>query len=104
MIGALIGLEREYYQQKEDSPDFAGIRTFSLIALLGAVTAYLIDDFGVILMALALGGLILMSTVSYFSAILLEIQQTRTAVIQILPFAGLYWFNRITYKKIQVIT
>jgi hypothetical protein len=69
---------------------------------LGAVTAYLIDDFGVILMAL--GGVILMSTVSYFSAIFLEIQQTRTSVIQMLPFAGLYWFNRITYKKIQVIT
>ncbi|MBW6474665.1 MAG: MgtC/SapB family protein [Anaerolineaceae bacterium] len=69
LIGALIGLEREFYQQKEDSPDFAGIRTFSLIALLGAVTAYLIADFGIILMALALGGLILMSTVSYFSAI-----------------------------------
>jgi uncharacterized membrane protein (DUF4010 family) len=68
LIGALIGLEREFYQQKEDSPDFAGIRTFSLIALLGAVTAYLINDFGIILMALALGGLILMSTVSYFSA------------------------------------
>ena len=68
LIGALIGLEREFYQQKEDSPDFAGIRTFSLIALLGAVTTYLIDDFGVILMALALGALILMITVSYFSA------------------------------------
>ncbi len=28
LIGALIGLEREFYQQKEDRPDFAGIRTF----------------------------------------------------------------------------
>ena len=69
LIGALIGLEREFYQQKKDSPDFAGLRTFSLIALLGAVTAFLIDDLGMILMALAFGGLILMTTVSYFSAI-----------------------------------
>ena len=58
VIGALIGLEREFFQQKEDSPDFAGIRTFSLIALLGSVSSYLADDYGIILAALALGGLI----------------------------------------------
>jgi len=65
----LIGLEREFYQQKEDRPDFAGIRTFSLIALLGAVTAYLIDDLGIILLALAFAGLILLSAVSYFGSV-----------------------------------
>jgi len=61
VIGALIGLEREFYQQKEDTPDFAGIRTFSLIALLGSVSSFLANDFGIILaaLALALGGLIL---------------------------------------------
>lgn len=67
LIGALIGLEREFYQQKKESPDFAGLRTFSLIALLGAVTAFLVEDLGIILMALAFGGLILITTVSYFS-------------------------------------
>lgn len=36
LIGSLLGLEREFIQQKEDAPDFAGIRTFALIALLGA--------------------------------------------------------------------
>jgi hypothetical protein len=30
LIGALLGMEREFIQQKEDAPDFAGIRTFSL--------------------------------------------------------------------------
>ena len=69
LIGALIGLEREFYQQKVESPDFAGIRTFSLISLLGAVTAFLIDDYGVIFAVLALAGLILMTTVSYSSAL-----------------------------------
>ncbi len=67
LIGALIGLEREFYQQKKESSDFAGLRTFSLIALLGAVTAFLVEDLGIILMALAFGGLILITTVSYFS-------------------------------------
>jgi uncharacterized membrane protein (DUF4010 family) len=69
LIGALIGLEREFYQQKRESPDFAGIRTFSLISLLGAVTAFLVDDYGVVFAVLALGGLILMTTVSYSSAL-----------------------------------
>lgn len=69
LIGALIGLEREFYQQKEESPDFAGIRTFSLIALLGSVSSFLADSFGVILAGVALGGLVLMVTVSYYGAL-----------------------------------
>ena len=60
LIGALLGMKREFIQQKEDAADFAGIRTFSLIALLGSVTAFLIVDFGILLMALSLGGLILL--------------------------------------------
>ena len=62
LIGALIGLEREFHQQKEDNPDFAGIRTFSLIAILGSVTSFLLDDFGIIPTAIGLGGLILLTT------------------------------------------
>ncbi len=69
LIGALIGLEREFHQQKEDNPDFAGIRTFSLIAILGSVTSFLLNDFGIIPTALGLGGLILLTTVSYFKAL-----------------------------------
>ena len=69
LIGAMIGLEREFYQQKIGDPDFAGIRTFSLISLLGAVAAYLAEDYGVIFGVLALAGLILMITVSYSGAL-----------------------------------
>ena len=65
LIGALLGMEREFIQQKEDTPDFAGIRTFSLIALLGSVTAFLVSDFGILPIALSLGGLILLIAVSY---------------------------------------
>jgi uncharacterized membrane protein (DUF4010 family) len=88
LIGALIGLEREFYQQKAESPDFAGIRTFSLIALLGSVAAFLIDDRGNILAALALGGLILMTTISYTGAILRARSETgiTTEVAAILTF------------------
>jgi uncharacterized membrane protein (DUF4010 family) len=88
VIGALIGLEREFFQQKEDSPDFAGIRTFSLIALLGSVSSYLVDDFGIILAALALGGLILMTLVSYSGALVRSKTETgiTTEVAAILTF------------------
>ena len=69
VIGALLGLEREFIQQKEDAPDFAGIRTFSLIALLGSVAAFLMADFGPLLVALSLGGLLLLTTASYLGAL-----------------------------------
>lgn len=63
--GALIGLEREFMQQRRDNPDFAGIRTFSLVSLLGAVTGFLAAEFGIGLLLVALGGLILLGVSSY---------------------------------------
>jgi len=76
LIGALLGMEREFFQQKEDTPDFAGIRTFSLIALLGSVAAFLVIDFGILPVALSLGGLILLTTVSYLGALLRSGKET----------------------------
>jgi uncharacterized membrane protein (DUF4010 family) len=70
LIGALLGLEREFVQQKEAAPDFAGIRTFSLIALLGSLAAFLLADFGPFPIALSLAGLILLTTVSYLGSLL----------------------------------
>ena len=40
-LGALVGLEREYHRFKKKGHDFAGIRTFPLIAMFGALSAYL---------------------------------------------------------------
>lgn len=48
VIGAFIGLEREYFQQRGEFADFAGIRTFSLMGLAGAVAAFLADDHGIV--------------------------------------------------------
>src|SRR3989338_10798468 len=42
-LGALIGLEREYALRKERGHKFAGIRTFPLITLFGALAAYFGD-------------------------------------------------------------
>lgn len=35
--GLLIGLERERHNRKESEPSFAGLRSFTICALLGAV-------------------------------------------------------------------
>jgi uncharacterized membrane protein (DUF4010 family) len=40
-LGALVGLEREYARYRKRGNDYAGIRTFPLIALFGALSAYL---------------------------------------------------------------
>ncbi|PIZ51000.1 hypothetical protein COY27_05080 [Candidatus Woesearchaeota archaeon CG_4_10_14_0_2_um_filter_33_13] len=40
-LGALIGLEREYARFQKRGHDYAGIRTFPLIAVFGALSAYL---------------------------------------------------------------
>jgi len=42
-LGVLIGLEREYARFKKKGHDYAGIRTFPLIALFGALSAYFGD-------------------------------------------------------------
>lgn len=42
-LGTLIGLEREYARYKTKGRDYAGIRTFPLIALFGALSAYFGD-------------------------------------------------------------
>jgi uncharacterized membrane protein (DUF4010 family) len=88
LIGAMLGMEREFIQQKEDSPDFAGIRTFSLIALLGSVAAFLAADFGMLPTALSLGGLILLITVSYMGTLWRRGEETgiTTEVAVILTF------------------
>ena len=41
-LGALIGIERE---RKKEGAEFAGVRTFILIAILGTISAYLSKDF-----------------------------------------------------------
>jgi uncharacterized membrane protein (DUF4010 family) len=40
-LGALIGLEREYARYRKKTHDYAGIRTYPLIALFGTLSAYL---------------------------------------------------------------
>ncbi|MDP3065717.1 MAG: MgtC/SapB family protein [Methanobacteriaceae archaeon] len=60
-LGALIGIERE---RKNQETEFAGVRTFMLIALFGIISAY-ISQFYSLFLYLAFTGLIILIGVSY---------------------------------------
>lgn len=66
LLGALIGLEREYARYKERGHEYAGIRTFPLIALFGALAAYLGDRISiwVFLISLLIMGILII--IAYF--------------------------------------
>ncbi len=66
LLGALIGLDREYARYKERGHEYAGIRTFPLIALFGALAAYLGDRISiwVFLISLLIMGILII--IAYF--------------------------------------
>lgn len=57
-IGLLIGTERERTQNRKGSQDAAGVRTFTLTALTGAVSLLVGDEITFIAFAIIVGGLI----------------------------------------------
>lgn len=65
-LGAFIGLEREYALRKERGHKFAGIRTFPLITLFGALAAYFgeIISIWVLILGMVLLGLLI--GIAYF--------------------------------------
>ncbi len=60
-LGALIGIERE---RKQEGAEFAGIRTFILIALMGTLSAY-ISQFFPYFWVVAFAGLVVLVVLSY---------------------------------------
>jgi len=63
-LGVLIGLEREYAKIKKRGHDYAGIRTFPLITLFGAVSAlfaHVINIWILIVNTLLMGAMVIVS-------------------------------------------
>jgi uncharacterized membrane protein (DUF4010 family) len=90
LIGALIGLEREYVQQRTGEEDFAGIRTFTLMSLLGAIGAYMAEDYGMLPFLAAYIGIILLVWASYLGEIVRKHEEgitTEVAAISV-PLLG----------------
>jgi len=83
LLGALIGLQREYDQYRTHIKRFAGIRTFILIALLGAILGYLSKDiFGNYSIAVVgFAAITLFSLMAYYLAYLRYKDTTATTEI-----------------------
>jgi uncharacterized membrane protein (DUF4010 family) len=65
LIGILIGLDRERAEVRKARQIFAGVRTFPLVALAGAIPMLLLDRAGPLLLAVALVAIAAIAVVSY---------------------------------------
>lgn len=65
LVGALIGLDRERAEARKAHRLFAGVRTFPLIALIGAVPMLLLDITGPALLIASFLALVTVTVVSY---------------------------------------
>ncbi|HET8701668.1 MAG TPA: MgtC/SapB family protein [Nitrococcus sp.] len=66
-VGLLIGLERGWEQRDEaEGQRVAGIRTFTLIGLLGGITALLAARYGAVILAFGFLGVAVISSTAYF--------------------------------------
>ena len=65
MIGVLIGLDRERAEVRKARQIFAGVRTFPLVALAGAIPVLLVDRVGPMLLAVSLMAIAAIAVVSY---------------------------------------
>lgn len=89
LIGALMGIEREKRKALKQGPSFAGIRTFMLMAEMGAVSAWLsIQTHVPAIFAVALGGVLVQVTVAY----IMEKRATPSAVGLTTELAGISVF------------
>jgi uncharacterized membrane protein (DUF4010 family) len=70
LLGLIIGLEREFQHQQQKVKDFAGIRTFTLIALFGWLVGFIAQQVGEFIFVLvALAGIILFIIAGYLAVV-----------------------------------
>ena len=83
LLGALIGLQREYHQQHTKRQHFAGLRTFILICLFGAMCGYvsneIVNSFSIIIVGFI--AVILLAVVSYIVSYLKYKDTTATTEV-----------------------
>jgi len=72
LIGALIGLEREYTHQLKGEKGFAGLRTFMFYALLGNISAWLTKTTSPAMLPLGFAAVALLVGVTYLRGSMME--------------------------------
>ena len=98
-LGALIGLEREYARYKKHAHDYAGIRTFPLIALFGALSAF----FGEILNPwILVMGILLMGTLIIISYFVLSRKKYHGATSEVAGFLTFFLGIMAYFGEIQL--
>ena len=65
-LGLLIGLEREYAKYQKRGHDYGGIRTYPLIALFGALSAFISDLYSPYVLLVAIFMISMLIIVAYF--------------------------------------
>ena len=65
LLGLLIGMQRQYVKQKNNELMFAGVRTFSIISLLGALSVYISQMLGISVFIVMLAGYLLFIIAAY---------------------------------------
>lgn len=86
-IGILIGVERERDQGRKDELRVAGVRTFTLIALLGATSGLLFQYNALLSVALFAGVILLVVTGYYLSSIKGQALGQTTEIAEVLVFS-----------------
>ncbi len=108
LIGALIGLEREFVQQRSGEQEFGGIRTFALMSLLGAVAAFLTDQYGPLIFLAVYLGLILLLWASLLASSMRGVEEGITTEVTALlvPLFGamMIWNQPVVAAALGVIT
>ena len=108
LIGALIGLEREFVQQRSGEKEFGGIRTFALMSLLGAVAAFLTDQYGPLIFLAVYLGLILLLWASLLASSMRGVEEGITTEVTALlvPLFGamMIWNQPAVAAALGVIT
>lgn len=66
LLGLIVGIEREFQHQKQKVKDFAGIRTFTIIALFGWLIGFIAQQIGEInIVLVALSGMMIFLVAAY---------------------------------------
>ena len=98
-LGALIGLEREYARYRKRAHDYAGIRTFPLISLFGALCAYLGDILNPWILIM---GILLMGTLIIISYFVLSRRKFQGATSEVAGFLAFFLGVLAYFGEIQL--
>jgi len=100
--------EREFVQQRSGEQEFGGIRTFALMALLGAVAAFLTDQYGPLIFLVVYLGLILLLWASLLASSMRGVEEGITTEVTALlvPLFGamMIWNQPAVAAALGVIT